>query len=320
MHEIVITTADAGRRLDKFLFAYLNNAPHSLVYKLLRKKRIKLNGKRAQGSELLQAGNTITLHISNETLESCRAITQPEKASSHAALDIVYEDGDLLIINKPAGIPSHGGMKSKDTHLLSQALSYLRKTGAYPPGATFTPALCNRLDVNTSGLVICGKNYQAIRAANTLFATPGNIDKEYLAIVDGELSGSKTLEGRYKKDTAANKAHITQKGEGVPVITAYKSLAAANGYTLISINPITGRSHQIRAHMAAIGHPLAGDKKYGGKPIQYSKSQLLHCRRLTIAAPSALPYPIGTTWEAAPPENFTKMINERKLLCQSQQL
>ena len=307
MYEIVITGADEGRRLDKFLFAYLNTAPHSLVYKLLRKKRIKLNGKRARGNELLQNGGIITLHISNENLKSCRGVAEPTKTSSQTALDIVYEDADLLIINKPAGIPSHGGMKSKDVHLLSQALSYLRQTDAYPPDATFTPALCNRLDVNTSGLVICGKNYQAIRAANTLLATPGSIDKEYLAVVEGELLGSKTLEGYYKKDTTANIAHIAQNGEGLPVITKYKSLAAAKDYTLVSINPITGRSHQIRAHMAAIGHPLAGDKKYGGKPVKYLTSQLLHCRRLTIAAPSALPYPIGTTWEAAPPEKFTTL-------------
>ena len=352
MFELKITPQDENRRLDKFLFMYLKNAPHSLVYKLLRKKRIKLNGKRAAGGELLQDGDGIGFYLSQETLAGLRMeretglskdleiVIARSKATKQSkvcdnlgllrrfaprndgavtlrynsndgqddfAINIIFEDENLLIINKPAGIPSHGGMKSKTPHLLARTLYYLRETGAYPPDATFVPALCNRLDVNTSGLVICGKNYQAIRAANALFSSSGHITKEYIAVVDGELFGSATLEGHYQKDTAVNKARITNAPHAPRAITAYKSISPSEGRTLLSINPITGRSHQIRAHMAAIGHPLAGDKKYGSKPNRSSQGYLLHCNKLILGKP-ILNYPIGTTWSAEPPEYFTRQV------------
>ena len=355
MHEVIITSADTNRRLDKFLFMYLNNAPHSFIYKLLRKKRIKLNGKRAQGGELLQAGDSLEFYLSHATLAGCRTLhsvddivmtakdacetAHIEPSSSSATrntgisapsgglcdvipLDIIFEDEHLLVVNKPAGIPSHGGMKGKTTHLLAQILQYLRQTGSYPPDATFTPALCNRLDVNTSGLVLCGKNYQAIRAVNTLLANASGIDKEYLAVVDGELHGNAILNGIYNKDSATNIASVTNTSlvadivdiantsNTAQVITAYKSLAVKNGRSLLSVSPITGRSHQIRAHLAAIGHPLSGDKKYGGKPISYSNAQLLHCRHITLSETNNLPYTNGISWSADPPENFKRCLHE----------
>ena len=373
MHEVAITTADRDRRLDKFLLMYLNNASRSFIYKLLRKKRIKLNGKRADGGELLQTGDILRFYLSQETLSACRKertvdpMFTGRKAASPEVdgrgnlsswgempsgsnvlvsdpLDIVFEDEHLLVVNKPAGMPSHGGMTGKDIHLLALVLHYLRESGAYPTDAAFVPALCNRLDVNTSGLVICGKNYQALRAVNTIFAdastipeaythaattksmrnVPGSaVVKEYLAVVDGEIRGSATLEGYYQKDTAANIAKITNAScaavasaadeantDAPLVITAYKSLAVSKGRTLLSVSPMTGRSHQIRAHLAAIGHPLSGDKKYGGRPISYAKAQLLHCRCLTLAEHSGLPYTGGITWTADPPENFTRCLQE----------
>jgi len=340
VREVVITTADVGRRLDKYLMAYLNNASRSFIYKLLRKKRIKLNGKRAEGSELLRVGDAITLHLSQETLDECRKgryESPPEHNNSVTfpvftkgpkpdfRLAIVYEDENLLIINKPAGIASHGGMKSKATHLLAEILAYLRQNGDFPPNATFTPALCNRLDVNTSGLVICGKNYQALRAINALFTNSGShvaavsagdgvmpagyIDKEYLAVIDGKLLGSAILEGHYQKDTDTNIARITNTNCEPRAITVYKSLAVSSERSLLSVNPITGRSHQIRAHLASIGHPLSGDKKYGGKPTPYTSAQLLHCRRLTLNK-AVLSYPAGMSWSADLHDGFMKFIND----------
>ena len=316
VHEVIITAADTNRRLDKFLFMYLNNAPHSFIYKLLRKKRIKLNQKRAQGGELLQAGDMIKFHISQEALDSCRKNREGINpgASSQARYKmpkIVYEDGNLLIINKPPGMASHGGMKNKNPHLLARVLVYLQEKGSYTAGANFVPALCNRLDVNTSGLVICGKNYQAIRAMNALFASPGAIKKEYLAIAEGELTGSAVLEGQYHKDTNTNTVRISQGTAPPRAVTGYTSLAVSKGRTLLSVNPITGRSHQIRAHLTAIGHPLAGDKKYGGSPVHDhdAPGQLLHCKRIRITKPF-LDYPINTTWVAEPPEYFKHLAQE----------
>jgi len=310
VYEIGITGQDANRRLDKFLLAYFGNAPHSLVYKLLRKKRIKFNGKRAAGSELLKDGDVIGLYLSQETMEGLRGSPEVAILPSHTmSPEIVYEDQHLLIINKPAGTPSQGGMKSKSPHLLAWALHYLQETGAYPPGAAFTPALCNRLDVNTSGLVVCGKSYQAIRAVNTLFATPGSIKKAYLAVVDGELHGSATLDGHYMKNVAANIAQISSSPDEPRAITEYKSVAVAGGRTLLSINPITGRSHQIRAHLASIGHPLCGDKKYGGKQIPGFAGQLLHCHSLTFPKMDGL-YAEGISWTTAPPKGFVRCLRD----------
>ena len=347
MLKIEITAADVGRRLDKYLMAYLNDAPRTLIFKFLRKKKIKHNSKRAEGNELLADGDTIELYLSDEMLAGCRK-KPPQMADSTLPTvkceisllqisiptdlcrcrkrhGIIHEDENLLIINKPAGLPSHAGMKSKEAHLLAQILCYLRQTNAYPPDATFTPALCNRLDVNTSGLVISGKNYQAIRAMNALFASEGSIAKTYLAVVEGELRGEATLAGIYSKDTNTNIARVkpittpnttdaeyvvVNEGANTPrVVTAYTSLCVANGRTLLSVNPITGRSHQIRAHLAAIGHPLVGDRKYGGKPLRGVKNQLLHCYALELTKP-ILCYPTGTKWIAEPPEMFMKIINE----------
>jgi len=306
--EIKIEKGDSNRRLDKFLFQYLNNAPHSFIYKMLRKKRIKLNNSRAQGNEILAQGDKIKFYFSDETLESCKKMRVVAIAKPLTSNNIVFENDDILIVDKPAGLPSHGGM-GNNYHLLARILYYLRETGAFEPTATFTPALCNRLDVNTSGLVVCGKNIHALQAVNNLFSTR-KIDKEYLTIVEGVIGAvgeMKTLEGYYQKDSHTNKAYIGKKETGMLAITIYKVLAISKSkkYSLVSVMPVTGRSHQIRAHFASISFPLAGDKKYGGSPTPFAPTQLLHCKRLTPIAeelPSfPFPFPEVTT---PPPKNF----------------
>ena len=316
--EIKISFADTNRRLDKFLFQYLNNASHSFIYKMLRKKRIKLNGTRAQGNELLAEGDIIKLYLSEETMQSFRKTRIIEPATPLTG--IIFEDENLLIVNKPTGLASHGGAlsdshKANHDNLLARVLYYLYKSGAYNPSANFIPALCNRLDVNTSGLVVCGKNIHALQGINSLFANKG-IRKEYLAIVDGILGSvgeNVVLEGYYKKDSINNIATITTKkpndlqSNEIIAITEYSVLQVVQiskneHKTILSVSPITGRSHQIRAHFASIGHPLTGDKKYGGKPCKNHKNapaQLLHCHRLTISKECSLPYPIGTFWETS---------------------
>jgi len=292
-HRVHIKTADADRRLDKFLFAYLREAPHPLLYKLLRKKRIKLNGARAEGNEVLADGDTLDFYLSPETLETLRGERTIEPAEKLTG--IIFEDDELLIVNKPVGLPSHGGLK-KD-HLLARVLYYLYDSGCYRPSDTFTPALCNRLDTNTSGVVVCGKTLHALQKCTQLFAN-GGFEKEYYAIVEGKLEGEATLIGDYFKDETTNTAKITPHATTAKqAVTRYQSVAANDRYSLLRVYPITGRSHQIRAHMASIGHPLAGDKKYGGKPTSYAPAQLLHAHRLTRKD-------TGDTWVAELPAYF----------------
>jgi len=305
MQKVEITAANTGRRLDKFLFQYLNAAPESFVYKMLRKKNIVLNDVKAKGAEQLKPGDMLTLFLADETIAKFRKAR--EIAEARPLTGIVFEDERLLVVNKPQGLPSHGGMGGKDDHLLARVLFYLQKSGAYDPSDTFVPALCNRLDVNTSGLVVCGKTLHALQEMNALFAGQG-MDKEYLTVVEGELGKvgkSRVLRGFYQKESGKNLARIVSVDTKVAVTTAYKVLAISDGgkHTLVSVNPITGRSHQIRAHFAQIGHPLAGDKKYGGKSTPFGQSQLLHCYRLSAAT-------LGKSWQAPLPKFFSNCVDE----------
>jgi 23S rRNA pseudouridine955/2504/2580 synthase len=338
-HTVHIAPSQANRRLDKFLSAYLREASPSLLYKLLRKKRIKLNCNRAEGNEILSAGDELDFFLSPETIINLRG-KREAPAKTVPLTHIVYEDEQLLIINKPMGLPTHGGMAAKKNtdHLLARVLSYLYESGAYNPADMFTPALCNRLDVNTSGFVICGKTLHALQACSALFAN-GGFTKEYLAVVEGVLHGEATLRGEYVKNEAANKAsiktmiktmgafgkegitHLNACGKEVTVhmdtlskevVTQYESLAVNDAYSLLRVQPITGRSHQIRAHLASIGHPLAGDKKYGGKPTPFAPAQLLHAYQLRLN--NNAPYNENlfskTSWTAPPPPQFLQCINK----------
>ena len=302
--QITIGAKDANRRLDKFLFQYLNNAPHSFVFKMLRKKRIKLNNKRASGSEILTQGDELQLYLSPETIDGCKKEKEIKKAENLTG--IIFEDNDILVVNKPVGLPSHGGIKTnKKDHLLARVLYYLYNNGAYEKDSTFTPALCNRLDVNTSGVVVCGKSLKGLQEMNNFFAN-NYIEKEYLTIAEGlvgKTGETKCLENYYKKDAKTNMALISQEPTKTKIITNYTIVATSKTHTLLKINPITGRSHQIRVHMASIGHPLAGDKKYGGKPTPFGSGQLLHCYKLGIKN-------TNKSWTATPPKMLDKCLKE----------
>ncbi|MCL1863155.1 MAG: RluA family pseudouridine synthase [Defluviitaleaceae bacterium] len=290
-----ITSENAGRRLDKFLFSELNNAPHSFIYKMLRKKRIKLNGKRAEGNEILQINDELKFCLSEETLASCRK--EYEIPTANPPSDIIYEDKNLLVVNKPAGIPSQGGMKNiGKEHLLAQIQYYLQSR---------TAAICNRLDVNTSGLVICGKNISTLQKVNEAFKNR-EVKKEYLAIVHGkvgEIGFFRRLEGLYEKDEKTNTAIIRETDifDKNSAVTEFSVLAVSSRYSLLKVSPITGRSHQIRAHLASVGHPLVGDKKYGGTGTAFCKTQLLHCKRLEIPS-------MDKSWVAPIPKKMNDFI------------
>lgn len=265
MKEIRITKNEENQRLDKFLLKYMNKASKGFLYKMLRKKRIKYNGGRAEGSELLKAGDTLQLYLAEETISSFMEEKTVAEAKRHFA--IVYEDDDILVVNKPAGLLTHPEKSSDKDTLIDQILYYLYQKGQYLPEAdsSFTPALCNRLDRNTSGIVIAGKTLKGVQAVNEAIRSH-KLDKYYLTLVAGEIREAGEITAYLKKDEEKNQVRVSKReGSGKKTMTKYRPLACAKGYTLLEIHLITGKTHQIRAHMQSIGHPVVGDRKYGSE-------------------------------------------------------
>lgn len=287
MKEIKITKQEENQRLDKFLLKYMDQATKGFVYKMLRKKRIKLNGGRAEGNELLQAGDCLQLYLAEETIRSFMQEKTIPVAERHFA--IVYEDADLLVVSKPAGLLTHPEKSGDRDTLIDQILYYLYQKGEYRGEAadSFTPALCNRLDRNTSGIVIAGKTLRGVQAVNACIRDH-KLEKYYLTLVEGELREAGEITGFLKKDEAKNQVRISKReGDGSRTMTKYRPIACAEGYTLLEVQLITGKTHQIRAHLGSIGYPVVGDRKYGSERAnrrfreEYALSnQFLHAFRV----------------------------------------
>lgn len=292
MKEIVINENEAGQRLDKFLGKLLKEAPASFYYKMLRKKNIVLNGKKATGNEKLTAGDSIKLFLSDETFEKFAGKRQTNDLAAsvpNIALEIVYEDHDVLAINKPAGMLSQKA-KKEDISANEYILQYLLESGTITRESlhTFKPSVCNRLDRNTSGILVAGKTLNGLQQMSKAFRER-SMEKYYLAIVAGHISKPRRIEGFLKKDEKNNQVTILSEpsNDAKPIITEYRPLKLVGQVTLLEVHLITGRSHQIRAHLASIGHPVIGDTKYGNPRLnrEFLKNagvthQLLHAYRL----------------------------------------
>lgn len=291
MKLITVHKQEEGQRLVKLLGAYLKEAPNSFFYKMLRKKNITLNGKKADGTEKLKCGDEIRLFLSDETYEKFAGKVQPKEKFPMAKLNIVYEDSNVIFINKPAGVLSQKSVPS-DVSLNEYLLGYLEKSGQWKQeeSKAFRPSVCNRLDRNTSGLVICGKSMAGLQQMAALLKDR-SLHKYYLCLVKGVMTESQHLEGYLLKDENSNQVKIFQKEtEGAAhIITEYEPLYTEGETTLLKVTLVTGKSHQIRAHLSSIGHPIIGDPKYGERKVNAFfrethgiKNQMLHAWKLTF--------------------------------------
>lgn len=322
MKEFQIRDNEAGQRFDKYLSKLLRNAPKSFFYKMLRKKNITLNGKKATGNEKLEAGDQVKLFLSDETFD--KFSQQDKVARAVTTLDVLYEDADVLLINKPAGMLSQPD-DTKEPSMVEYVIGYLLEKGELTEEDlwTFRPSVCNRLDKNTSGIIAAGKSLVGLQELSELFHDR-TVHKEYLCIVKGVLHEKKHIKGYLYKDTKQNKVTIykQKQKEAQPIETVYEPLDDNGEVTLLKVGLITGRTHQIRAHLASEGHPLAGDTKYGQDAFnrryreKYQlKHQLLHAFRLSFpdGMEGRLSDLSGKCFRAPLPAQFERIIKEEKL-------
>ena len=265
MKQLTIGKNDAGQRLDKFLTKNLPNLPQSLLYKYIRKKRIKVNGKRAEISTRLSEGDVLDLYINDEFFEK----PEPTYDFLHAGtnLNILFEDKNVLVLDKPVGLLAHPDDREYVDTLIGRVKRYLYEKGEYDPEAeqSFTPALVNRIDRNTGGIVLAAKNTEALRVLNQKMKDR-EIHKFYLCAVHGTPKPSQgLLKGYLWKDEKKNRVYVYKdfKPGSKTIETKYRVLKSAENMSLVEVELLTGRTHQIRAHFASIGCPLVGDGKYG---------------------------------------------------------
>ncbi len=321
MIKIEIGRNEQNQRLDKFLRKYLENAPLSYIYKTIRKD-VKVNGKRGKEDNILQLDDEVCLYISDEDVRKFQR--KARKVRSKKQFKVAYEDENILVVEKPFGLLTHGDHTEKKNHLTNQVVDYLIEKGDYNPRIerTFAPAPVNRLDRNTTGLVLFAKNYPVLQELNRLMREKNKIKKYYMTIVSGKLEKELVLRDRMVKDSRRNKVTVVSEDkEGLLMETIVRPLTGNDRYTLVEVEIITGRTHQIRAHLAKAGYPIIGDVKYGDKRVNRFvnekfglTTQLLHAYKLKFnLTHSELEYLTGKEIRADLPFEF-KRIKETLLV------
>lgn len=288
MKEFTINANDAGQRLDKFIRKALPELPLSVIYKALRQKDVKINGKRGKNDDRLNEGDIVRIYVKDDFFSS--ELSAPSVARSVPVnIDIIYEDENILLVNKPAGLPVHEVDGGKKITLIEQIIAYLIQKSEYNPDTenTFVPSLCNRIDQNTAGIVIAAKNAPSLRVMNQKIKDR-EITKKYLCVTEGfppQKEGK--LQNYIEKDSENNKVFVYDKRRNensLTAITKYKVFEKKENIALVEAELITGRTHQIRAQFAHNGFPLVGDMKYGrhGKSTVKYKHQALYSYKLTF--------------------------------------
>lgn len=314
MRKLVISSKESNQRVDKFVKKYLNNAPLSFIYKLFRKKDVKINGHWVKESYILNEGEELSIYISDSQIEEFNKPKEIEKVQLNH--QIVYEDENILIVNKPRGLLVHGDEGEKKQTLANEVINYLYYKGEYDPKSNvgFIPAPAHRLDRNTSGLVAFAKNLISLQELEELFKEKENIKKEYKVLVCGKLTGEKHIDLPLKKDEKTGLVRVSKDGKNAETIV--KSIRFYGNFTLANVQILTGRTHQIRVHLSSIGYPVLGDSKYGDFKINKEvkekykfENQFLTAYKLTFGQIKGhLNYLSGKSFEIDLPECEQKLL------------
>ena len=318
MVDFTITENEAGQRLDRFLRKYMKKAPLSMIYKTIRKD-VKVNGKRAHEDTILQEGDRLALYIPEEKLKDLTK-TEPRKRVRRQ-FRIAYEDDNLLIVEKPEGLLTHGDSREKKNTLANQVCGYLQEKGEFDPARekSFVPSPVNRLDRNTTGLVIFGKNAETLRSFTRYIRERQYVSKYYVTLVKGSLKERMVLQDRIAKDHGTNISQVTEDAKtGKSAETFVTPIASKNGFSVVEVELVTGRTHQIRVHLSHEGYPLVGDVKYGDRRTNGMAknklgitTQLLHAYQLKFSGmEGSFAYLNGKTVRAGLPADFQSALRK----------
>lgn len=314
---VPITSKDSNQRVDKFIKKYLNEAPLSFIYKLFRKKDVKINKHWVKENYILQEGDELSIYITDTQLEEFSKSKEVKKANLNH--EIVYEDENIIIVNKPRGLLVHGDINEKSNTLTNDVLNYLYFKGEYDPSQKgFTPAPAHRLDRNTSGLVVFAKNLTSLQQLEDLFKNKENIVKEYIALVKGKLTKNLEINAPLLKDEKTGIVRISKLGKSA--LTFVKPIEFYGDFTLVRVQIMTGRTHQIRVHLASENYPVVGDSKYGDfslnkfvKEKYKFENQFLHSCSLGFKSlDGKLSYLSGKSFEVDLPKEEKELLRKLK--------